>query len=105
MIKITADTKKIALSCNRRVYKTEGFIPLTRRIIAIDAFISRVAEGVFRETVSLSEACFSAQTDDGLYTLFFRRKGGDIVFYRFLSASSAEGGTDRKLQEYKPRIL
>ena len=100
MIKITADTKKIAISSSRRVYKTEGFITLTRRIIAIDAFISRVAEGIFRDNIPLSEACFSAQTDDGLYTLFFCRKGGDIVFYRFLSASSAEGGTDRKLSEY-----
>ena len=47
MIKFTADTTKIALSSTRRAYKTEGFITLTRRIVAIDAFISRVAEGIF----------------------------------------------------------
>ncbi|MDE5910949.1 MAG: AAA family ATPase, partial [Clostridia bacterium] len=104
---ITADTRKIALSSIRSVYKTEGFITLTRRIIAIDAFISRIAEGIFRENVALADGCFTAQTDDGLYTLFFRKKGGDnrlsdgdIVFYKFLSANSIEGGTDRRLNEY-----
>ncbi|MDE6372248.1 MAG: AAA family ATPase, partial [Clostridia bacterium] len=104
---ITADTKKIALSSIRMVYKTEGFITQTRKIIAIDAFISRIAESVFRENVSLSDGCYTAQTDDGLYTLFFRQKcedkrlsDGDIVFYKFLSANSAEGGTDRRLSEY-----
>ncbi|MDE6870345.1 MAG: hypothetical protein K2J75_06420, partial [Clostridia bacterium] len=104
---ITADTRKIALSSTRSVYKTEGFITLTRKIIAIDAFISRIAEGIFRENVALADGCFTAQTDDGLYTLFFRKKGGDnrlsggdIVFYKFLSANSIEGGTDRRLNEY-----
>ena len=99
MIKITANTKKIALSCNRKVYKTESFITLTRRILAIDAFISRVAEGIFREKITLPEASFTAQTADGLYTLFFSRKGGDLIFYKFIGASG-EGGIDRKLAEY-----
>ncbi len=104
--KITADTNKIALSSSRKVYKTEGFISLTRRIVAIDAFISRIAESIFRENISLPDGCCTAQTEDKLYTLFFRRKGdnrlsdGDIVFYKFLSANSAEGGTDRRLSEY-----
>ncbi len=105
--KITADTKKIALSSNLRVYKTEGFITLTRRIIAIDAFISRIAESIFGEKAALPDGCLSAQTEDGLYTLFFRRKfkderlsDGDIVFYKFLSANASEGGTDRRLAEY-----
>lgn len=107
MIKFTAETTKIALSSSRRVYKTEGFITLTRRIVAIDAFISRVAEGIFAAKVALPEGSFIAQTEDGLYTLFLRRKGGggrlsdgDIVFYKFLSANPAEGGTDRRLSEY-----
>lgn len=69
--KVTADTKKIALSSIRMVYKTEGFISLTRKIIAIDAFISRLAESIFREDITLSSNCFTAQTEDGLYTLFF----------------------------------
>lgn len=105
--KITADTKKIALSSTRRVYKTEGFITITRRIVAIDAFISRVAEGIFGGNVSLPDGCCTAQTEDGRYTLFLRRKGGDkrlsdgdIVFYKFLSADPADGGTDRRLNEY-----
>ena len=104
---ITADIRKIALSSTRSVYKTEGFITLTRKMIAIDAFISRIAEGIFRENLALADGCFTAQTDDGLYTLFFRKKGGDnrlsdgdIVFYKFLSANSVEGGTDRRLSEY-----
>ncbi|MDE7439773.1 MAG: UvrD-helicase domain-containing protein [Clostridia bacterium] len=99
MIKITADTKKIALSSSRRVYKTEGFITLTRRIIAIDAFISRVAEGLFGANF-ISENCCTAQTDDGLYTLYFCCKSHDWVFYKFICANASEGGTDRKLQEY-----
>lgn len=104
---VTADTKKIALSSLRSVYKTEGFISLTRKIIAIDAFISRVAESIFREKISFDKGCFTAQTQDGRYTLFFRQKDGDkrlsdgdIVFYKFLSADPAEGGTDRRLNEY-----
>ncbi|MBD5099765.1 MAG: AAA family ATPase [Clostridiales bacterium] len=105
--KITADTKKIALSSSRTFYKTEGFVTLTRKIIAIDAFISRVAESIFRENVILPDGCCIAQTEDGLYTLFLRRKGGDqrlsdgdIIFYKFLSANPSDGGTDRRLSEY-----
>ncbi len=105
--KITADTKKIALSSSRRVYKTEGFVSLTRRIIAIDAFISRVGESIISENSELPVGCYTAQTEDSLYTLYFRLMGsderlsdGDIVFYKFLSANSAEGGTDRRLSEY-----
>ena len=105
--RITADTKKIALSSSRTVYKTEGFITLTRRIIAIDAFISRVAESIFSSNVTLPNGCCIAQTEDGLYTLFLlckgadkRLKGGDIVFYKFLSANSNEGGIDRRLSDY-----
>lgn len=105
--KVTADTKKIALSSIRMIYKTEGFISLTRKIIAIDAFISRLAESIFREDITLSSNCFTAQTEDGLYTLFFRQNSGDkrlgdedIVFYKFLCANTAEGGIDRRLSEY-----
>ncbi|MDE6585242.1 MAG: AAA family ATPase [Clostridia bacterium] len=104
---IKADTKKIALSSSRKVYKTEGFILLTRRILAVDAFISRVAESIFGENITLPDGGCTAQTDDGLYTLFFCRRagdkrlsGGDIIFYKFLSANAAEGGTDRRLKEY-----
>ena len=105
-IKFTMDTQKIALSSTRRVYKTESFITLTRKIVSIDAFISRVAEGIFREGISLPENCVSVQTEDGLYTLFARRKGNerlsdnDIVFYKFISSNSDEGGLDRRLKDY-----
>ncbi|MDE7372630.1 MAG: AAA family ATPase [Clostridia bacterium] len=105
--RIIADTKKIALSSTRSVYKTEGFITLTRRVISIDAFISRIAEGVFASDIPLGDGCLIAQTEDGLYTLYFCRKSaderlgdGDIVFYKFLSANDPEGGTDRSLNEY-----
>ncbi|MDE6302479.1 MAG: hypothetical protein K2M36_02695, partial [Clostridia bacterium] len=105
--KIEADTKRIALSSSRRVYKTEDFITLTRKIQAIDAFISRVSEGIFGADITLKDGSYIAQTEDGLYTLFLCRKScdkrlsdGDIVFYKFLSASSSEGGTDRRLSEY-----
>lgn len=105
--KITAHTKKIALSSKYSVYKTEGFITLTRRIIAVDAFISRAAESIFGANFALSDGCFTARTEDGLYTLFFSRKSddrrlsdGDIVFYKFMSAHPADSGTDRRLSEY-----
>ena len=105
--KIIADTKRIALSSSCSVYKTEGFITLTRRIIAIDAFISRVAESIFSSNISLPNGCCIAQTEDGLYTLYLlcnnsdkRLNGGDIVFYKFLSANAGEGGIDRQLSEY-----
>ncbi|MDE7328153.1 MAG: UvrD-helicase domain-containing protein [Clostridia bacterium] len=104
---ITANTRKIALSSTRTAYKTEGFVSSTHKIIAIDYFISRVAEAIFRENISLSNGCFTAQTQDGLYTLYLCRKGedkrledGDIVFYKFLCADSSEGGIDRRLSEY-----
>lgn len=105
--RITADTKKIALSSSRKIYKTESFITLTRKIISIDAFISRVAEGIFRENISLPGSSYTAKTDDGLYTLYFCSVGeserlscGDIIFYGFASSTPIESGTDRKLDEY-----
>ena len=105
-INFTSDTQKIVLTSTRRVYKTEGFISATRKIISIDAFISRVAEGIFKENIALPDGCVSVQTEDGLYTLFLRRKGdsrlsdSDIVFYKFISAREDEGGIDRRLRDY-----
>lgn len=101
------DTKNIALSSVRTAYKTEGFVTLTRKMIAIDAFISRMAEALFREKTLLVGECFTAQTEDKRYTLFFKQirgdkrlEDGDIVFYKFLCADPSEGGTDRRLSEY-----
>ena len=99
-LKINLNAQKIALSSTRRVYKTEGFIKPTRRIVAIDAFISRVAEAIFKADVFLAEGCYTAQTEDGQYTLFLKSKGGDIVFYKFLSAKPYEGGLDRRLRDF-----
>ncbi|MDE6275100.1 MAG: AAA family ATPase [Clostridia bacterium] len=104
--KITVDTKRIALSSSHTVYKTEGFITLTRKIIAIDAYLSRVAESIFVGNIHLVDGCYTAQTEDGLYTLFFCRNNADkrvadgLVFYKFLSANPIEGGLDRRLNEY-----
>ena len=98
--KITADTKKIVLSSIRTVYKTEGMIAPTRRIISVDAFVSRVAEGIFASRVELPDGCYSAETEDGRYGLYFRAAGDDLVFYKFSSADAHEGGTDRQLSEY-----
>lgn len=106
MQKFTADTKRIALSSTRSVYKTEGFVSETRRILAVDAFVSRVAEGIFAGQFNLPAGCFAARTEDGKYTLFLcrgqsdgRLSDGDIVFYGF-DGGSSEGGTDRRLSEY-----
>ena len=103
--KFTSHTKIIALSSENTVYKTESFITLTRKIAAIDAFISRVAEGIFREKTALRGGCYTVQTEDGLYTLYLCKKSGapsenSVVFYKFVSANPDEGGLDRRLKDY-----
>ena len=104
--RIEIDTKRVALSSSKTVYKTEGFVTLTRKIIAIDAYISRVAESIFVDRLTLADGCYTAQTEDKLYTLFFcinnadNRLRGGLVFYKFLSANTNEGGLDRRLSEY-----
>ena len=99
-VQFPVDTQKIALSSEHAVYKTESFITATRRIASIDAFLSRVAEGIFRAKLVLPEGCCSVQTEDGDYTLFVRKEGGDLVFYKFVSSHQSEGGLDRRLKEY-----
>ena len=100
MTRFTADTQKIALSSEHSVYKTESFTTATRRIASIDAFLSRVSEGIFKAKISLPAECFSVQTEDGAYTLFVCAQAGDLVFYKFVSSNQSEGGLDRRLKEY-----
>lgn len=107
-LQLTLNTEKMLLSGSRRVYKTEGFISLTRKTVAIDAFVSRVAESVFYAEFSAPDGnCIAAETEDKQYTLFFRQnpddsrlRRGDLVFYKFMSAEAYEGGVDRRLAEY-----
>ena len=102
MNKFFIDVQKIALSSEHRAFKTESFITGTRKIVSIDAFISRVAEGIFRERLTISEGGCTVETEDGLYTLFVCRGPvqNDLVFYKFVSANAGEGGVDRRLKEY-----
>lgn len=98
-VRLTSDTKKIALSSETSVYKTEGFISATRKIAMIDAFISRVAESVIR--VGVNPGCYEVKTEDGLYTLYLCKRGSspsDIIFYDYKSAETNEGGVDRRLK-------
>ena len=105
---LTLNTDKMLLSGSRRVYKTEGFVTLTRKTMAIDAFVSRVAESIFYAEFSAPEGnCIAAETKDKQYTLFFRQnpndarlRRGDLVFYKFISSKPYEGGVDRRLAEY-----
>ena len=99
MTKITLDTQKIALSSENMIYKTESFVTLTRKIASIDAFISRVAEGIFRAGISLPEGAYIAETEDGVYTLSLRRLDNNFIFYKFASKNSDEGGIDRRLRD------
>lgn len=107
-VKIVLNTEKMLLSGSRRAYKTEGFVSLTKKIMAVDAFLSRVAESVFFANALLPRnKCFTAETADKAYTLFFchghegeRLHGGDLVFYKFISATPDLGGVDRRLSEY-----
>ena len=105
---LTLNTDKMLLSGYRRVYKTEGFVTLTRKTMGIDAFISRVAESIFYAGFSAPEGnCIAVETENKAYTLFFRQipsdprlHRGDLVFYKFISSESNEGGVDRRLSEY-----
>ena len=102
--KFTIDSKIIALSSERRIYKTESFVSSTRKIASIDAFVSRVAEGIFAAGFLLPGGCYKAKTEDGLYALYLYIKSdslskGDMVFYKF-EGEKGEGGIDRRLREY-----
>lgn len=105
---LTLNADKMLLSGSRRVYKTEGFITQTRKTVAIDTFVSRVAESIFYADFSVTDGtCIAAETDDKAYTLFFRQnpnaarlRRGDVVFYKFISSNPNEGGVDRRLAEY-----
>ena len=96
------------LSGSRRVYKTEAFINLTRKTVAIDTFVSRVAESIFYAEFSAPEGnCMAVETEDARFTLFFRQnpsdprlRRGDLIFYKFISGDTDEGGVDRRLAEY-----
>ena len=104
-VRFELNTKKIALSSVNRFYKTESFISKTRKMLSVDAFVSRVAEGIFRAKITLPKGCYSIQTEDKLYTLFLCRLGetnsdNDYVFYKFISAHSEEVGVDRSLRDY-----
>ncbi len=103
--KFIADNTKIALSSKRAAYKTEAFSAATRKILGIDVFLSRVAEGIFAAELYLPEGCFSIQTEDGLFTAYVcggkgRTSDGDVIFYKFLNVGQDEGGVDRGLKEY-----
>ncbi len=100
----TADAGKIALSSQRTAYKTEAFISMTRRILGVDAFISRVAEGIFKSGLTFKDECCSVQTEDGRYTVFVCGKSAspddnDILFYKFIAADHGDG-VDRGLRDY-----
>ena len=103
-MQITIDTSKIILSAVRKVFKTEGFISLTKKIAAIDTFVSRSAESIFASGLSLDGGCYFAETEDRAYTLYFavgcEGFKNDVIFYKFLSSAQEEGGFDRRLQEY-----
>lgn len=103
-MQITIDTSKIILSAVRKVFKTEGFISLTKKIAAIDTFVSRSAESIFASGLSLNGGCYFAETEDRAYTLYFavgcEGFKNDVIFYKFLSSAQEEGGFDRRLQEY-----
>ena len=105
---LTLNADKMLLSGSRRVYKTESFITQTRKTAAIDTFVSRIAESIFYADFSVADGtCIAAETEDKVYTLFFRQnpndarlRRGDVVFYKFISSHSNEGGVDRRLAEY-----
>lgn len=106
-VKITLNTQKIILSGSRRAYKTEGLSYAARKIAAVDAFISRTAEGIFYAGFTPKhDECYCAATEDGKFTLFFcraddeRLTSDDLVFYKLICAEENDGGFDRSLSDY-----
>ncbi len=105
----TLDAEKKYLSSTRKAYKTESFIRLTRKTVSADAFITKIAETAFVHCVNVParRSCM-VETADKAFTAFFiqgapsndRIESGDLIFYKFLSKTTVESGTDRQLADY-----
>ena len=107
------------MSSDCSIYKTESFIRATNKISHIDAFVSKIAEGIipylfeFEPVIRSREQCsVMAETEDKSYSLFFRFGSSinnasltdkDIVFYNFVSKNKSDRKNDRQLINYLSR--
>lgn len=117
--KVLINTEKTILSSDCSIYKTESFIRATNKISRIDAFVSKIAEGIipylfeFERVIRSREQCsVMAETEDKSYSLFFRFGSSinspsltdkDIVFYNFVSKNKSDRKNDRQLINYLSR--
>lgn len=105
---VTLDARKKYLSSTRKAYKTESFVRLTRKTVASDAFITKIAEAAFVNGITVKPGrSIMAETTDKSYTAFFVQgvsadgvDENDLVFYKFLSKHNDSDGTDRQLSDY-----
>ena len=111
---ITVNTKKLVLSSEASIYKTEQFIKSTRKLNGIDTFISKIAESVILNLKDFSSVSDSIKviTFDNAYTIFFTFgkninsgvcKKSDLVFYKFISREKVERSNDRQLVNWLSR--
>lgn len=116
--KIDVDVKKIILSSNSLVLKTEGFLMQTKYILNIDFFLSKIAENINKdfdkiftnknfEEYKNSSACFKVETNDKNFKLlikfgfqFDNFNKRDIIFYKFLHEGTEIRQNDTKVKNY-----
>lgn len=95
---------RLVLSSERSVYKTEGFLRKTRKILSVDKLLLKITDAIYLSSLSFDDETYIAETDDKAYTLFFHVGRGirglndkDIVFYKFLSREKSERTNDRQI--------
>ncbi len=94
MQKIKIDSSISIISADRNIYKTEGFVKKTTRILGIDVLIEKLAEAVFlEENATFSEGFLSAKNIENDIEVKFtfgeninynkNLKAKDIVFFHY----------------------
>ncbi len=106
--RIRLDNRKIFLTSESSVYKTESFVHLSKRIADIDIFVLRIAEGlILNEIDRKSKKTYVIRTANGLYTVTLsvgiedgRVGKKDFVFSSVSVAEEMGDGMDRRLSDY-----
>lgn len=106
-LEVIIDKAITVLSAESKILKTERIIKDTRYLLGIDAFLSKLAEGILLsdfaiDTVKATD-CFIVTTKDKKHTFFFKLGkqldknnvgAKDIVFYKYISSIKKSKQTD-----------
>lgn len=106
-MEVIIDKAITVLSAESKILKTERIIKDTRYLLGIDAFLSKLAEGILLsdfaiDTVKATD-CFIVTTKDKKHTFFFKLGkqldknnvgAKDIVFYKYISSIKKSKQTD-----------